>query len=95
MTLGGRCYFLFVVDDASRIMWAVLLSTKGAVAEAIKQVQTITEKESSHKLRVLCTDNGGEFTVAEFVAYCADEGIHRHHSAPYSPQQNDVVEHWN
>jgi hypothetical protein len=49
MTLGGRCYFLFVVDDASRIMWAVL-STKGAVAEAIKQVQMVTEKESSHKL---------------------------------------------
>ena len=41
--------------------------------------------ESSRKLRVLRTDNGGEFT-----AYCADEGSH--YSAPYSPQQNGVVE---
>ena len=31
-------------------------------------------------------------TAAEFVAYCADEGIQRHFSAPYTPQQNGVVE---
>jgi hypothetical protein len=41
---------------------------------------------------VLCTDNGGEFTSTEFASYCADEGIQRHYSAPYSPQQNGVVE---
>jgi hypothetical protein len=41
---------------------------------------------------VLRTDNGGEFTAAEFASYCADEGVQRHYSAPYSPQQNDVVE---
>jgi transposase InsO family protein len=41
---------------------------------------------------VLRTNNGGKFTAAEFAAYCADEGIQRHYSAPYSPQQNGVVE---
>jgi transposase InsO family protein len=40
----------------------------------------------------LRTDNSGEFTAAEFVAYCADEGVTRHFSAPYTPQQNGVVE---
>jgi transposase InsO family protein len=44
------------------------------------------EVESGRKLKVLRTDNGGEFTVAEFAAYCADEGIKRHLSAPYSPK---------
>jgi hypothetical protein len=38
------------------------------------------------------TDNGGEFTATEFTSYCADEGVQRHYSAPYSPQQNGVVE---
>jgi transposase InsO family protein len=38
------------------------------------------------KLRVLRIDNGGEFTVAEFASYCADEGVQRHYSTPYSPQ---------
>jgi transposase InsO family protein len=41
---------------------------------------------------VLRTDNGGEFTVAEFASYCADDDVQRHYSAPYSPQQNGVIE---
>jgi hypothetical protein len=46
------------------------------------------EAECGRKLRVLRTDNGGggEFTTAEFASYCADEGVQRHYSAPYSPQ---------
>jgi hypothetical protein len=41
---------------------------------------------------VLCTDNGGEFMAAEFTSYCVDEGVRRYYSAPYSLQQNGVVE---
>jgi transposase InsO family protein len=48
--------------------------------------------ECSRKLCVLCTDNDNEFTVAEFASYCADEGVQRHYSTLYNPQQNDVVE---
>jgi transposase InsO family protein len=81
VTPGGRRYFLLLVDDASRFMWVVLLPTKAAAADAIKYVQTVAEKESDLKLQVLRTDNGGKFT-----AYCADEGIQRHYSTPYSPQ---------
>jgi transposase InsO family protein len=91
-TPGGRRFFLLLVDDVSRYMWAVLLDTKAAVADAIKCHQAVAEKECSHKLRVLRTDNDGEFTAAEFVAYCADEVIQRHFSAPYTPQQNNVIE---
>jgi transposase InsO family protein len=64
----------------------VLLDSKAAAADAIKRHQAATE-ECGRKLRVLRTDNSGEFT-----AYCADEGIQRHYSAPYSPQQNGMVE---
>jgi hypothetical protein len=41
---------------------------------------------------VLRTDNGDEFMTAEFMSYCADEGVQRHYSAPYSSWQNGVVE---
>jgi transposase InsO family protein len=50
------------------------------------------EKECGRKLRVLRTDNGREFTAVEFAAYCVDERIQRHFSAPYTPQQNGVIE---
>ena len=89
-TPGGRRYFLLLVDDDTRYMWAVLLDSKAAAADAIKRHQAAAE--CGRKLRVLRTDNGGEFTTAEFAAYCADKGIQRHYSAPYSPQQNAVVE---
>jgi transposase InsO family protein len=89
-TPGGRRYFLLLVDDANHYMWAVLLDSKAAAADAIKRHPAAAE-ECSCKLRVLRTDNGSEFTAAEFAAYCADEGIQRHYSVPYSPQQNGVV----
>jgi hypothetical protein len=61
-------------------------------ANAIRHAQAAAEAECGRKLRMLCTDNGGEFTAAEFVSYCMDEGVQRHYSAPYSPQQNGVIE---
>jgi hypothetical protein len=54
--------------------------------------QAAAEAECGRKLRVLRTDNDGEFTAAEFTSYCADEGVQRHYSVPYNPQQNGVVE---
>jgi transposase InsO family protein len=91
-TLGGRRYFLVLVDDLSRCMWVVVLGSKGEVANAIRHAQAAAEAECGRKLRVLRTDNGGEFTVAEFASYYADEGVQHHYSTSYNPQQNDVVE---
>jgi transposase InsO family protein len=91
-TPGGRRYFLLLVDDLSRYMWVVILDGKGEAADAIRSAQAAAEAECGRKLRMLCSDNGGEFTTAEFASYCADEGVQRHYSAPYSPQQNGVVE---
>ena len=91
-TNGGRRYFLLLVDDCSRYMWLQLLTSKDKAAEAIKKFKARVEVESGKKLRVLWTDRGGEFTSVEFSTYCADQGVVQHHTAPYSPQQNGVVE---
>jgi transposase InsO family protein len=91
-TPAGRRYFLLLVDDLSHYMWVVVLGSKGEAANAIKCAQAVAEAECGRKLCVLRTDNGGEFTTAEFASYCTDEGVQRHYSTPYSPQQNDVIE---
>jgi hypothetical protein len=77
-TPGGRRYFLLLVDDLSRYMWVVVLGSKGEAADVIKRAQAAAEAECGRKLRVLRTDNGGEFT-----SYCADEGVQHHYSMPY------------
>ncbi|CAA6674013.1 unnamed protein product [Spirodela intermedia] len=81
-TPNGSKYFLLLVDDRSRYMWVAMLPSKDRSAEG----------ESGLKLGALRTDRGGEFTSQEFAEYCAGEGIHRQHTAPYSPQQNGIVE---
>jgi len=81
-TPGGWRYFLLLVDDATRYMWAVLFDSKAAAADTIKRHQAAVE-ECGRKLRVLRTDNGGEFTAAESATYCADEEIQRHYFVPY------------
>ena len=73
-------------------MWLSLLSRKDEAPAAIKRWQAGVEVETGVKLRVLRTDRGGEFTSTEFGEYCADRGVRRHLTAPYSPQQNGVVE---
>ena len=52
----------------------------------VKKFKARVEAESVKKLRVLRTDRGNEFTSVEFVAYCVDQGVVRHHTTPYSPQ---------
>ena len=91
-TNGGRRYFLLLVDSCSRYMWLQLLTSKDEAAEAIKKFKACAEAESGKKLRVLQTDRGGEFTSVEFAEYYVDQGVVRHHIAPYSPQQNSMVE---
>jgi transposase InsO family protein len=91
-TSRGRYYFLLLVDDLSRYMWVVVLGSKGEAVNAIRRALAVEEAECVRKLRVLRTDNGGEFTAAEFTSYYVDEGVQRYYSAPYNPQQNGVVE---
>ena len=73
-------------------MWLQLLTSKDKVAATIKKFKMRAEAKSGKKLRVLRTDRGGEFTSVEFATYCADKGVGQHHTTPYSPEQNGVVE---
>jgi len=94
-TPGGKRYFLLLIDDMSRFMWLTLITSKDEAAAAIKKFKARAELESGRKLRALRTDRGGEFTSIEFGEFMAEHGIHRQLTAPYTPQQNGVVEHRN
>jgi transposase InsO family protein len=65
---------------------------KREVFEKFKQYKALVENEIGHKIKVLWSDNGGEFMSKKFNAFLAGCGIQRQTSAPYSPQQNGVAE---
>ena len=91
-TPSGNRYFLLLVDDYSRYMWIALLPSKDGAAVAIKRIQAAAELKAGKPVRALRTDRGGEFLAGDFEQFCIDLGVHRQLSAPYSSQQNGVVE---
>ncbi|GJT38902.1 zinc finger, CCHC-type containing protein [Tanacetum coccineum] len=91
-TPSGKKYIFLLVDDYSRYMWVYFLSTKDQAFDTFKEYKKTIENELRTTLKMLRTDRGGEFTSNEFTQYCKENGIARQLTAPYSPQQNGVVE---
>ncbi|CAI7803694.1 unnamed protein product [Closterium sp. NIES-54] len=61
-SLSGSRYFLTIVDDNTRAVWMYPLKTKGEVAAAVlKEWMPRAQRESENKVKVIRTDNGGEF----------------------------------
>jgi hypothetical protein len=50
------------------------------------------ENQTGKKIRVLRSDNGGEYTSKDFNDFCREAGIKRELTIPYNPQQNGVAE---
>jgi transposase InsO family protein len=89
---GGARYFLTFIDNFSRKTHVYFLKAKGEAFEKFKQYKALVENEIGHKIKVLRSDNGGEFVSQKFNAFIAECGIQRQTRAPYSPQQNGVIE---
>ncbi|CAI7751809.1 unnamed protein product, partial [Closterium sp. NIES-54] len=95
-SLSGSRYFLTIVDDHTRAVWVYPLKTKGEVAAVVlKEWMPRAQRESGHKVKVISTDNGGEFIGADFEAVLKKKGIQHQLTVPYNPQQNGLAEHFN
>ena len=91
-TLGGSRYFLLIIDDFSILTWVAMLQCKSDAFEAFKHFKNLVETKKGLKIKTLRSDRGGEFTLDEFSKYYLEHGIKRQLTAPYSPQQNGIVE---
>nr|ABA96191.1 retrotransposon protein, putative, Ty1-copia subclass [Oryza sativa Japonica Group] len=94
-SLGGACYMLTIIDDYSRKVWPYFLKHKDDTFAAFKEWKVMIERQTEKEVKVLRTDSGGEFCSDAFDDYCRKEGIVRHHTIPYTPQQNGVAERMN
>ncbi|CAI5474892.1 unnamed protein product [Closterium sp. Yama58-4] len=95
-SLSGSRYFLTIVDDHTRAVWVYPLKAKGEVAAAVlKEWMPRAQRESGHKVKVIRTDNGGEFIGADFEKELKRKGIQHQLTVPYNPQQNGVAERFN
>ncbi|CAI7866967.1 unnamed protein product [Closterium sp. NIES-53] len=95
-SLSGSRYFLTIVDDHTRAVWVDPLKTNGEMAATVlKEWMPRAQRESGHKVKVICIDNGGEFIGSDFEAVLKKKGIQHQRTVPYNPQQKGVAEHFN
>ena len=89
-TRGGKKYFLILIDDCTRYCYVYLLSSKDEALEMFKHFKNEVENQLDRKIKVIRSDRGGEY--GPFGDFCSQHGIIHQTTAPYSPQQNEVVE---
>ena len=85
-------YFVTFIDEKSKYTWITLLPSKDRVLDAFVNFQAYVTNHYNATVKVLRSDNGGEYTSNAFKSHLAKHGIVHQTSCPYTPQQNGVAE---
>ena len=70
----------------------LLMRHKGEVLQLFVKWKRNLERSTGRKVKVLRSDNGGEYKSDPFLQLCLDEDIERHFTVRETPQQNGVAE---
>ena len=100
---GGSRYMLTFTDDFSRYTTVYFIKSKNEVLSKFREYVNSVEKQTGSQItklnilaeedvKVLRSDNGGEYTSNNFTKFCAERGISHEFTVPYCPQQNGVSE---
>jgi transposase InsO family protein len=92
MSLGGSKYFVTFIDDKTHKMFIYFLKTKDEVLRTFQEFKTMAEKQTGKVIKLLRSDNGGEYVSRAFDNYLKSQGIRHHTTVPYTPEQNGVAE---
>lgn len=95
LSLSKSQYFMSFTDNWSRKVWIYFLRTKDEAFEAFIIWKKMVETQSERKVKKFRTDNGLEFCNSKFDEFCKKEGIVRHRTCTYTPQQNGIAERLN
>lgn len=91
-SLGSAIYFATFIDDYSRFIVVKLMKSKGEVMEHFMKYRLWAENITNHRIKILRSDNGGEYCSKEFDQLLSLSGISRQKSPPYTPEHNGVAE---
>lgn len=89
---GGAIYFVTFIDEASSFCHVDFLRHKDEVIEKFEAYDKMVENKFGAKLKIVRSDNGGEYKNKRFATYLKKRGIIMENSAPYTPEQNGKAE---
>jgi hypothetical protein len=93
--LGGSCYYVTFIDDATRKTWVYFIREKSIFSDTFKKWKALVENETGKMSKFLRSENGVEYCSKEFDYYCSYHGIHREKVVPGTPQENVVSKQMN
>ena len=91
-SMNGSRYVFTFIDDFSRYTWIFFIKKMSEVLKKFTDLKSLIENASGKKIKILRSDNGGEYISNDFLHICSQIGIQIQHSVPYIPQQNGVPE---
>ena len=89
---GGYVYFVTFTDDLSRYDYVYLMKYKSEVFEKVKEFKAEVENQKGKSIKILRSDQGGEYLSTEFIDYLKECGIVSQLTPPNTPQLNGVAE---
>jgi len=68
-------YYVIFIDDYSHKCWVYFMQKKDQTFTKFCEFKALVEKELGKKIKVLRSDNSGEYVSQEFKDFYAVEGI--------------------
>jgi hypothetical protein len=69
VSLSGREYYLTFIHEYSRKIWIYFLKTKSEVFKRFQEFKALVENQTGERIKVLCSDNRGEYSSSQFVDF--------------------------
>ena len=83
-SLNRYVYYVLGIDDHSWKTWIYFLKTKDGVLARFQEFKAQVENLTGRRIKVLRSDNGGEYTSMDFNYFCIEVGIKRGYIVPYN-----------
>ena len=87
-SIGGSRYFVSCYDNYTRKIHLTFLKQKSEALHVIQQYIAAVERRTSHKVKVIRSDNRGRFTSNAWSEYIKSNVIEEHFTPPDSHFQN-------
>eukprot|EP01018_Ginkgo_biloba_P034677 Gb_28622 [translate_table: standard] len=75
LSMGKARYLMTFIDDYTGKIWVYFLKEKSEAFMKFVEFRVMAERQSGYKLRMLHSDNGGEYISNEFKDFCRKVGI--------------------